>query len=114
LRERQTSKVRVEITAVDPSSPTGRRRLSTMFGSIEAKKDALRIQEYSVSQTSLEQIFNFFAGQQSEETGGGLGIKKAEAKIQAPVGGGGAKVAPVESIGAGPGPAVQVPVATPL
>jgi hypothetical protein len=84
-----------------------------MFGSIEAKKDALRIHEYSVSQTSLEQIFNFFAGQQLEETGGGLGIKKAEAKVQAPAGGGGgAKVSPVESIGAGS--AVQVPVATPL
>ena len=32
------------------------------------------IQDYSVSQTSLEQIFNFFAAQQEEETGFASGI----------------------------------------
>jgi hypothetical protein len=34
------------------------------------QKNALFIQEYSISQTSLEQIFNHFAGQQEEKTEG--------------------------------------------
>ena len=32
-----------------------------MFGTIEAQKEKLKIQEYSIAQTSLEQIFNQFA-----------------------------------------------------
>jgi hypothetical protein len=45
-----------------------------MFGVIEASKDELHIQEYSISQTSLEQIFNQFASQQEEETGTATGL----------------------------------------
>ena len=35
-------------------------------------------QEYSISETSLEQIFNYFASQQEEETGhvGGMNMRK--------------------------------------
>ena len=40
-----------------------------MFAAVEAKKTELRIQEYSIAQTSLEQIFNQFAAQQDEEKG---------------------------------------------
>lgn len=93
LRERQGSKVRVEISAFDVLNSTGRRKLSTIFGSIEARKQELNIQEYSVSQTSLEQIFNFFAAQQAEERGGGLGIKTAAPPVTPQGGGGSARVA---------------------
>ena len=42
-----------------------------MFGSVEASKLRLSIQEYSIAQTSLEQIFNQFAAQQvGKRTGG--------------------------------------------
>ena len=46
-----------------------RRKLGQMFGAIENNKDQLHIQDYSISQTSLEQIFNQFAAQQDEEKG---------------------------------------------
>jgi ATP-binding cassette, subfamily A (ABC1), member 3 len=45
-----------------------------MFGSVEANKTRLSIQEYSIAQTSLEQIFNQFAAQQDEEKGPASGI----------------------------------------
>ena len=51
-----------------------RRSLSSLFGLIEGNKEALGIREYSISQTSLEQIFNQFAAQQEEETGAAAGI----------------------------------------
>eukprot|EP00605_Chrysophyceae_sp_TOSAG23-4_P000940 GSChrysophyteH1.ASY1.ANO1.1040.1 assembled CDS len=38
-----------------------------LFDAIEKKKGELSIHEYSISQTSLEQIFNYFASQQEEE-----------------------------------------------
>ena len=122
LRERQNSRVRVEIDATDPatnqvgpyiapisypylkapmtrqptrcpppprtirplsnqrrnpSDPYQRRRFAAMFAAVEAKKTELKIQEYSIAQTSLEQIFNQFAAQQEEEkgpAGGGAGL----------------------------------------
>jgi ATP-binding cassette, subfamily A (ABC1), member 3 len=40
-----------------------------LFEFIESKKESLKIQEYSIAQTSLEQIFNQFASEQEEETG---------------------------------------------
>lgn len=40
---------------------------SGIFGSIESAKYELKLEGYSVSQTSLEQIFNQFAAQQEEE-----------------------------------------------
>ena len=45
-----------------------------MFGSVEANKTRLSIQEYSIAQTSLEQIFNQFAAQQDEERGPAAGL----------------------------------------
>eukprot|EP01038_Epipyxis_sp_PR26KG_P008312 gene8312-11246_t len=71
LRERQTSKLRVEISAYENGT---RRKLSSLFASIEEEKVRLNIQEYSIAQTSLEQIFNQFASQQEEETGHAAGI----------------------------------------
>ncbi len=69
VRERQTSKIRVEIDATElvdvgnPEGPRVKRRLAKLFGAIESRKQELFIQEYSLSQTSLEQIFNQFASQ---------------------------------------------------
>jgi hypothetical protein len=40
-----------------------------MFGAVESHKEILGIQEYSVSQIQLEQVFNSFAAQQEEESG---------------------------------------------
>ena len=48
--------------------------LGQVFGNIENAKDAVGIGEYSVSQTSLEQIFNQFAAQQDEEVGAVRGM----------------------------------------
>jgi hypothetical protein len=57
LREQQGVKVRYEIPA------GGQVRLSSLFATLEAHKVELAIDNYSVSQISLEQIFNFFASQ---------------------------------------------------
>ena len=38
-----------------------------MFDLLESQREVLKVQEYSVSQTSLEQIFNQFASLQEEE-----------------------------------------------
>jgi ATP-binding cassette subfamily A (ABC1) protein 3 len=54
----------------------GRRRLSEVFSRIEESKTERHIREYSVSQTTLEQIFNFFAAQQQEERGVARGMFK--------------------------------------
>ncbi|GAB9474006.1 hypothetical protein Gpo141_00011148 [Globisporangium polare] len=54
----------------------GAMRLSKVFKLIEGGKHANHIREYAVSQTSLEQIFNFFASQQSEEKGVARGMVK--------------------------------------
>lgn len=54
LRERQDSKVRYEI-------PCEGSRISGIFASIEENKARLRIADYGVSQTSLEQVFNMHA-----------------------------------------------------
>jgi hypothetical protein len=81
LRERQNHKIRVEITsyvnqiasdqpshaaststsAADNEHLGPKRKLCDIFRVIEDNKMALNIQEYSVAQTSLEQIFNQFA-----------------------------------------------------
>jgi len=72
FRERQTAKIRVEISSFNEDGSS--RKLSSIFAAIEAKRNRLMIQDYSVSQTSLEQIFNFFAAQQEEETGSASGL----------------------------------------
>lgn len=48
--------------------------LATVFELIEFQKQTLHIKDYSVSQTSLEQIFNQFASQQKEEQGVARGM----------------------------------------
>eukprot|EP00644_Phytophthora_capsici_P001766 jgi/Phyca11/533489/estExt2_fgenesh1_pg.C_PHYCAscaffold_140069 len=52
-------------------------RLSKVFALVEDIKDKMHIREYSVSQTSLEQIFNYFASQQAEEQGVARGFQEA-------------------------------------
>jgi hypothetical protein len=66
LRERQLSKIRIEISSVEASvggEEEKKRKLGTLFGAIESRKMELCIQDYSIAQTSLEQIFNQFAAQ---------------------------------------------------
>jgi hypothetical protein len=75
VRERQVSKVRYEVLSVNPDGSP--RKLGALFDLMEKMKTSLKIQEYSIAQTSLEQIFNQFASQQEEETGrpeGGAGM----------------------------------------
>ncbi|CAK4776692.1 unnamed protein product [Aphanomyces euteiches] len=63
LLERQNEHCRIKLHE-NPSDPL---KLSAVFAKMEANKEALFMQEYSVSQTTLEQIFNSFAKQQDEE-----------------------------------------------
>ena len=56
LRERQDTKARFEVSAEGL-------RISTIFAAIEAKKEELRLSDYGVSQTSLEQVFNMHAAE---------------------------------------------------
>ncbi|POM80715.1 ABCA1 lipid exporter [Phytophthora palmivora] len=49
-------------------------KLSKMFALVEDVKTKMHIREYSVSQTTLEQIFNSFASQQEEEKGAVRGV----------------------------------------
>jgi ATP-binding cassette, subfamily A (ABC1), member 3 len=74
LRERHTSRVRVEISSEHPITKS-HIKLSAIFGAIESEKKGLGLDGYSVSQTSLEQIFNQFAAQQEEETGVVAGVQ---------------------------------------
>lgn len=54
LRERQDTKARYEVSSRGL-------QISTIFASIEAHKDEMRLADYGVSQTSLEQVFNHHA-----------------------------------------------------
>ena len=63
LRERQESKVRYEVSSDDL-------RISSVFGFIESNKKKLQLSDYGISQTSLEQIFNFFAAEAEERKKG--------------------------------------------
>jgi ATP-binding cassette subfamily A (ABC1) protein 3 len=56
LRERQDSKARYEVNSEGV-------RISNIFASIEANKEDLRLADYGVSQTSLEQVFNMHAAE---------------------------------------------------
>ncbi|CAN0457892.1 unnamed protein product [Laminaria digitata] len=66
MREKQNAKMRFEF-------PQQEKPLSELFGFIENNREALSVGEYSLSQTSLEQIFNAFAAQQEEELGHAAG-----------------------------------------
>ena len=71
--------------------PSKDHTLAGLFGAIEEAKAKLCVEDYSVAQTSLEQIFNFFAQAQEEETGPAAGIVKKEsaaAPVMAVVGDG--------------------------
>eukprot|EP00823_Brevimastigomonas_motovehiculus_P003037 TRINITY_DN1824_c0_g1_i1.p1 TRINITY_DN1824_c0_g1~~TRINITY_DN1824_c0_g1_i1.p1 ORF type:complete len:444 (-),score=171.16 TRINITY_DN1824_c0_g1_i1:45-1184(-) len=57
------------------------RSLADVFRVIEVHKEELGIREYSVSQTSLEQIFIDFAKQQEEEKGQMAGITYQPARV---------------------------------
>lgn len=48
--------------------PTGGMKWSTMFGIMETGKEQFNIESYSLSQTSLEQVFLSFTKYQREET----------------------------------------------
>lgn len=56
LRERQETKARYEVSSVGC-------RISNIFSAIEEKKEELRLADYGVSQTSLEQVFNMHAAE---------------------------------------------------
>lgn len=70
LRERQEAKVRFEISSDGVS-------ISSVFALIEAHKEELMVEDFSVSQTSLEQVFNMHAaeaekGKQNTVDGGSI------------------------------------------
>ena len=59
--------------------PAAGTTLASLFAAIEAQRGPLGIEEYSVSQATLEQIFNQFAAQQEEEAGAVRGMAGAHA-----------------------------------
>jgi ABC-type multidrug transport system ATPase subunit len=59
LRERQDTKARYEVSSKGV-------RISELFASIETEKENLRLSDYGVSQTSLEQVFNMHAAEAEE------------------------------------------------
>eukprot|EP01029_Cantina_marsupialis_P003977 TRINITY_DN139_c0_g3_i1.p1 TRINITY_DN139_c0_g3~~TRINITY_DN139_c0_g3_i1.p1 ORF type:complete len:1613 (-),score=439.95 TRINITY_DN139_c0_g3_i1:776-5008(-) len=61
LKERQGFTLRFEI-------PKNAMTLAQMFGKVSSLSKNLPIESYSLSQTTLEQIFNRFASEQDEET----------------------------------------------
>ncbi len=63
LRERQDTRMRFEV----PSDDTN---ISSLFGSIEENKEPLNLQDYGISQTSLEQVFNMHAASAEEKKQG--------------------------------------------
>jgi hypothetical protein len=77
VRERQNAKIRIEVNSCNDDG--SERLLSTMFDVIETNRGILKLQDYAIAQTSLEQIFNYFAAQQEEEIGNAAGISSATA-----------------------------------
>merc|ERR1711998_536563 len=76
LVERQGAKLRFRL-------PTASMPIGKAFELMQTNQERMRIQEYSLSQTTLEQIFNQFAAEQEEETQGAHGIV-AQAQPQVP------------------------------
>jgi len=56
FRERQDNKARYEISSEGL-------RLSSLFSTIEQNKENLKLVDYGISQTSLEQVFNMHAAE---------------------------------------------------
>jgi len=52
-------------------------KLSEMFAKLEAEREALSIEDYALSQTTLEKVFLQFAAEQEEETGAAPGMVQA-------------------------------------
>ncbi|TMW59991.1 hypothetical protein Poli38472_000033 [Pythium oligandrum] len=69
LLERQNESCRFKLhdVAIGDRVALSRLSLGHVFGLLESSKASLAIREYSVSQTTLEQIFNTFASQQHAE-----------------------------------------------
>ena len=67
LRERQDVKLRFEISSDGVT-------ISSLFANLEACKNQFMIEDYGVSQTSLEQVFNFHAAQAHEHVTDGNNI----------------------------------------
>jgi ATP-binding cassette subfamily A (ABC1) protein 3 len=65
LRERQDSKVRYEVGSSEVN-------IGDIFGAIEENKERLKVAEYGVSQTSLEQVFNMHAAEAEKAKQGTL------------------------------------------
>jgi len=78
--------------------PRGTLSLSKVFQAIEAAKEELDIEQYSVSQFSLEQIFIALAKTQEEESGAIEGVE----------GSGGAAGAAAVAVEVAPAPAAEV------
>jgi ATP-binding cassette subfamily A (ABC1) protein 3 len=57
-----------------PKECLGDMQLGAVFKLFEENKSQVGIAEYSISQTSLEQIFNQFAATQTEEKGTARGV----------------------------------------
>jgi hypothetical protein len=70
LVERHSSKLRFKL-------PNTGQPLGQLFRKVEERKDELNISEYSLSQTTVEEIFNQFAAQQEEEKGIARGMEAA-------------------------------------
>jgi ATP-binding cassette, subfamily A (ABC1), member 3 len=68
LRERQDTKARYEVSG-------NGLRISKIFAIVEAQKKDLRLADYSVSQTSLEQVFNMHAADAESRKEGKLGVE---------------------------------------
>ncbi|KDO35461.1 hypothetical protein SPRG_18791 [Saprolegnia parasitica CBS 223.65] len=68
LLERQNDVARFKLM-----SPT-KLLLSSVFSMLEGCKAAYHVEEYTVAQTTLEQIFNSFASQQTQEKGVARGV----------------------------------------
>ncbi|KAF1315573.1 Abc transporter a family member 1, partial [Globisporangium splendens] len=56
---------------------TANLKLAKVFALVESVKSTMHVREYSVSQTTLEQIFNQFASRQAEEQGVARGMYAA-------------------------------------
>ncbi len=68
--ERHGSKLRFKLP--NTGAPLGQ-----LFRKVEDRKAALNVTEYSLSQTTVEEIFNQFAAQQDEEKGVARGMESA-------------------------------------
>jgi hypothetical protein len=64
MLEEQPNKLRLDVPVNRKDGST--QRLSDIFGYLEESREQLGIANYSVSQTSLAQIFNNFARMQEE------------------------------------------------